>query len=96
MTDRTFRVGRLTTQPIGSLADKAVDWLFERRSPSRYAVTCDPEGLVQIERAADAVPDDIVGVYNPASIDGEGALARTRLWRRIAEDLRHHRQVAHG
>lgn len=96
MGEYSRRLGSLRSQPFGALADKAVEWLLERQAPTRYAVTCDPDGIVMVERFAHAVPDDVVGVYNPATIDGPGALPRIRLARRIAEDLRHHRQVAHG
>lgn len=96
MGEYSRRLGSLRSQHPGRLADKAVDWLLERERPRKYAVTCDPAGVVMVERFAHAVPDDVVGVYDPQTIDGEGALVRIRLSRRIAEDLRHHRQVAHA
>ena len=90
------RIGTLRLSPIGEVAEKAAHRIIAARFPRRVAVTCDPDGIVQVEPVKDAVPDDIVGVYDPETIEERGQLTWIKLARRIAEDLRHHRQVAHA
>lgn len=96
MPEYYHRVGSLRQQSYVELADRAATRLREFRQPTRYAVTCDPDGIVMVEPFAQAVPDDVVGVYDPDTVDGRGGLPTIRLARRIAEDLRHHREATHA
>lgn len=90
------RVGSLRSFSYVELADRAAIRLREFKNPTRYAVTCDPDGIVMVEPYGDAVLDDVVGVYDPDTIDGKGGLPTIRLARQIAADLRHHREAANA
>ena len=69
------RVGRYTTPAI---AERAVDIVLTRTRP--VAVCVDPDGRVTVESLAEAVDEDIVGVYAPAT-------GFTALYRSIRDDL---------
>ena len=90
------RIGTLRLSGLDDIAARAAKRIIAAKFPARYALTCDPDGIVQVEPIGHAVPDDIVGVYEPAKLEGRGQLLWTKLSRRIAEDLSHHRQVAHA
>lgn len=90
MPTEYHRIGGLRISPIGEVAEKAAHRIIAARFPRRYALTCDPEGVVQVEPIGHAVPDDIVGVYDPSTLDGRGNTKWIKLSRRIIEDIRHH------
>lgn len=84
------RIGMMRRHPVAAIAEKCATRLLRARHPTALAVTCDPEGCVELEPFDDAVPDDIVGVYDP---DGFDAPRWLYLEKRISEDLRHHWQL---
>ena len=90
------RIGTLRLSGLDDIAARAAKRIIAAKFPARYALTCDPDGIVQVEPIGHAVPDDIVGVYEPAKLEGRGQLLWTKLARRIAEDICHHREVAHA
>ncbi|MFN8993134.1 MAG: hypothetical protein ACK5X3_05630 [Pseudomonadota bacterium] len=81
-------IGSVRVNPISVLADRAAERIANTQHRRVMAVTCTPEGMVSLEPFDDAVPDDVVGVYDAAKLGGTLTTAR-----RIAEDLRHHREL---
>lgn len=55
-------VGTLSRFTAQQLADRAVERVMERQAP--LALCLSPEGRVTLEPYADAVLDDVVGVYS--------------------------------
>jgi hypothetical protein len=72
-------VGRLGKQSASELADRAARVIVD--APRERALCLGPDGTVSIESVAQAIPDELVGVYTKAP----GLLA---LWRQIYDDLR--------
>lgn len=89
-----LRIGSLRVTPIGEVAGKAAQKLVSLRHPGRYAVTCCHLGTVEIERIEQALDTEIVGTYNPSTLEQHGALLWSRLARQIEIDLREHRRLA--
>jgi len=81
-------IGSVRVNPISVLADRAAERIANTQHRRVMAVTCTPEGMVSLEPYDDAVPDDVVGVYDAKKLGGTLTTAR-----RIAEDLRHHREL---
>jgi hypothetical protein len=81
------RIGSLKRQTVGSLAEKAAMKITKAHRPTGLAVACCPEGTVTVEPFDQAVPDDVVGTYNPDAFQVPRWLY---LGKRITEDLRHH------
>lgn len=81
-------IGSLRVNPPSVIADRAAERIASTKHRRVMAVTCTPEGMVSLEPFDDAVPDDVVGVYDAAKLGGPLTTAR-----RIAEDLRHHREM---
>lgn len=75
---RPYRAGRVGAAEIRAIADRAVLFLMERTKP--FAVCVDPEGRVTVEPFADAVEEDVVGVYDRTP----GLIA---LYRTVRDDL---------
>ncbi len=90
------RIGTLRLSGLDDIAARAAKRIIAAKFPARYALTCDPDGIVQVEPIAEAVPDDIVGVYDPATLEERGNTAWIKLSRRIVEDIRHHQEAAHA
>lgn len=84
-----IRVGSIRRTPVGDLADIAARRLLTLTVPTEYAVTLEPGGIVMIEPLDEAIPEDLVGVYDPETLEGEGALISLKLFRQIREDLKH-------
>lgn len=82
------RIGSLRTTPVSALAKKAADVLMDIDAPEAFALTVEPPGIVMIEPFDEAVPDEIVGIYDPETLEGEARLMRHRLANQIREDLR--------
>lgn len=74
-------IGKIGRMPIDTIADRAAEQLTRPRAVAR-AVCLDPDGRVTIEAYGNAVPDDVVGVYDRTP-------GRMGLWRQIRDDLRH-------
>lgn len=91
-----LRIGSLRVTPVSEVAEKAARRLVSMRKPSRYAVTCCHLGTVEIEPADQALDTEIVGTYDPDTLEQKGALPWIRLSRQIEEDLREHRRLARG
>lgn len=87
------RIGSVKRQPFGTLADKAAERIIRSRSPKSLAVTLGPEGMVEVELFVEAVPDDVVGVYDPEGFESPRWFT---LAKRITEDLRHHWGLVQG
>lgn len=83
-----IRIGSVKRTPVGEIADVAARRLMSLATPEKYALTLEPAGIVMIEPVGEAVPDEVVGVYCPKTLQGEGALVSIRLFRRIREDLK--------
>lgn len=77
MADTEY-MGRIGRNPIGAIAWNAAERVLHARSV--MAVAMDPDGRVTCERPCDAVPDEIVGVYNKD-------LPRFTLERQIRDDV---------
>ncbi|NLA67197.1 MAG: hypothetical protein GX856_02915 [Gammaproteobacteria bacterium] len=74
------RVGTLSRFSARELADRAAERVMERQAP--LALCLSPEGRVTLESYADAVFEDVVGVYSrDAGLIG--------LYRSIRDDLAH-------
>ena len=88
-------IGSLRVHQLAVLADRAAERIASTKHRRVMAVTRTPEGMVSLEPYDEAVPDDVVGVYDAAKLGGTLSTAR-----RIAEDLRHHielqREAAHA
>lgn len=72
------RCGRLGQHTISHCADRAARIICDYNIPR--AVCLDPDGRVTVEAIDDAIPDEMVGVY-----DGSGG--QFELWRMISDDL---------
>ncbi|HEY1142277.1 MAG TPA: hypothetical protein VGE88_19040 [Lysobacter sp.] len=72
-------IGRLGKQSASELAGRAARIIVD--APRERAVCLAPDGTTSIESVAQAIPDELVGVYTKAP----GLLA---LWRQIYDDLR--------
>lgn len=72
-------VGRLGKQSASEIADRAARIVMD--APKSRALCLAPDGTVSIESVAQAIPDELVGVYTKAP----GLLA---LWRQMYDDLR--------
>lgn len=84
--DQVTRIGNVKRETFGSLGEKAARAIMRSGRAKSMAVTLGPCGLVEVDVYADAVPDDLVGCYDPDSF----ALPRwLYLGKRISEDLRH-------
>lgn len=80
------RIGSTKKQSPEALAAEAATRLCALSRPTDHVVTLCPQGVLSIERAQDAVEDDILGAYNPA----DHAVPRwIGLTRAILADLRH-------
>lgn len=71
--------GRIRVQTLDEIAWRAATHLTGLTKP--WALTMDPEGLVQLERPDHAHPDDLLGVF-----DGRAGLFTVS--RRVLEELR--------
>lgn len=74
-------IGKIGRMSIDTIADRAAEQIMRPRATDK-TVCLDPDGRVTVERHCDAVPDDVVGVYNKTP-------GRLALWRQIGIDLRH-------
>lgn len=73
------KCGRLGLHTISRCADKAANTIAELLTP--HAVCLAPDGHVTVEPVADAIPDDLVGVYSRK-------LGVFALWGQIEGDIR--------
>lgn len=55
-------MGKVGKSALGALADKAAERIMTSDGPR--AVCMCPQGVVTVERFANAVPDEIIGNYN--------------------------------
>lgn len=74
-----LHIGRLGKQSVSEIADKASHAIAQ--APRARAVCLSPEGVATIETVAQAIEEDLVGVYTAAP-------GKFQLWRIIQGDLR--------
>lgn len=71
-------IGTLARLTCNQLAERAADELMGRTKP--HAVCLDPEGTVTVERIDEAVPQDMIGVF-------DRSLGLIPLYREIRDNL---------